>query len=79
MNCAEYQERASLILDSAETLSAEDVNDVIAHLSICSTCDLDHALDRATRTVLRQRFPMVETPVQVRQSIQNFIAQQYAV
>jgi hypothetical protein len=78
MNCVDYQERAATLLDGVHFPEAEQ-QDLAQHLSTCAACDLDHSLDRATRNVLRLRFPFVETPVTVRESIRQFIAQQTAV
>lgn len=78
MTCADYQERASTLLDG-EALPLEEQTDLEQHLRSCAACDLDHSLDRATRNVLKMRFPIVETPVTVRESIRKFIAQQFAV
>jgi predicted anti-sigma-YlaC factor YlaD len=75
MTCTDYQERASTVLDGVALSSAEQ-GDLEQHLRNCSACDLDHSLDRATRNVLKLRFPFVETPVSVRDSIRKFIAQQ---
>jgi anti-sigma factor RsiW len=78
MNCADYQERAATLLDG-EVLPPKERIDLEAHLRACAACDLDHSLDRATRNVLKQRFPFVETPATVRESIRKFIAQQFAI
>jgi anti-sigma factor RsiW len=78
MNCVDYQERAATLLDGVGLPEAER-SDLERHLRSCPACDLDHSLDRATRNVLKLRFPIVETPVTVRESIRKFIAQQTAV
>ncbi|HET6511453.1 MAG TPA: zf-HC2 domain-containing protein [Candidatus Kapabacteria bacterium] len=78
MICADYQERASALLDGVSLSSAER-DDLADHLQSCAPCDLDHSLDKATRNVLKLRFPLVETPVTVRESIQQFISQQLAI
>jgi anti-sigma factor RsiW len=77
-SCTDYQEKASLILDG-ELLPSEELAEVEQHVSVCAACNLDHSLDLATRAILRQRFPIVETPAQVRLSIQNFLSQQIVV
>lgn len=78
MICAEYQERASALLDGVSFSTAER-DDLADHLQACAQCDLDHSLDLATRNVLKLRFPFVETPANVRESIQQFISQQLAI
>lgn len=78
MSCADYQERASLLLDGFAIAEA-DRTDLQHHLKACTTCDLDLAIDRATRTILRQRFPIVETPVTVRESLQLKLSQYFAI
>jgi hypothetical protein len=78
MTCADYQEKASTLLDGDELTIAEQ-SDLDVHLGSCSACELDHSLDLATRNVLRLRFPFVETPLTVRDSIRRFIAQQIAL
>ena len=78
MICADYQERASAVLDGA-LLSSAERDDLEDHLHACAACDLDHSLDKATRNVLKLRFPFVETPVTVRESIRQFISQQLAI
>jgi anti-sigma factor RsiW len=78
MNCADYQERASTLLDG-DTLPEQDVLELERHLGACAACDLDHSLDKATRNVLKLRFPFVETPASVRESIRRYISQQIAI
>jgi anti-sigma factor RsiW len=78
MNCADYQERASTLLDG-DDLPEQDVLELERHLEACAACDLDHSLDKATRNVLKLRFPFVETPASVRESIRRYISQQIAI
>lgn len=77
-SCTDYQEKASLILDG-ESFSSDERSEIDRHVSVCPACNLDHSLDRATRAILRQRFPMVETPTQVKLSIENLLLKQVVV